>query len=205
LNSLKEAINLVYGVFTKQLDQEECIKNKLKSCTDNIDYYLGMLMNKNYTEIFPGYNFNKILPELKIDSSGYSSINKDEILKGFNFKLEYYVHIDIDNIDIELDKYIFEMINNNNSNFNLLKIISILSSLQWNENIDVNDSKYYPFHSFLLNGNDIVKNEYGTFSYIRKKVIDEKSRMNQCSISYGSLVKYKTENATLTTELNGYL
>ena len=40
-----------------------------------------MLMNKNYTEIFPGYNFNKILPELKIDSSGYSSINKDEILK----------------------------------------------------------------------------------------------------------------------------
>ncbi|ORX81868.1 coth-domain-containing protein [Anaeromyces robustus] len=202
LESLKEAINLVYGVFTKQLNPEECIENKLKSCTDNIDYYLEMLLNKNYTDIFPEYNFNKILPELKIDLTGYPTINKEEILKGFNIKLENYVNIDINNIEIELDKYLFEMINNNNLNFNLLKIISVLSTLKWNENIDINDYKYYSFHSFLLNGNDIVEND-GIYIYKRKNVIDEKSRMNQCSVSYGSLVKYKTKNATLTTELNG--
>ena len=189
------------------MEPEECIESKLKSCTDNIDYYLGMLMNKNYTEIFPNYDFKEILPELKIDSSGYSTIEKEEILKGFNTNLEDYVNnIDINNIDIELDKYIFEIMNNNNPSFNLLKILSILFSLQWNENIDINDYKYYSFNSFLLNGKDIVKNDLnGSYTYIRKTEFDESNRISQCSVSYGSLVKYKTKNATLTTELNGYL
>ena len=40
-----------------------------------------------------------------------------KILKGLILKLKEYVHIDIDNIDIKLDKYIIEMINNDNSNF----------------------------------------------------------------------------------------
>ncbi|OUM64464.1 hypothetical protein PIROE2DRAFT_8775 [Piromyces sp. E2] len=87
-----------------------------------IKNYLLEFQKINFNNVFPGYNFGEILPELIIDENGNSNIDTDQIVSGFNYNPKHYD-------EGNPEKFINHLLATN-ENFKLLDIINILKGMK---------------------------------------------------------------------------
>ncbi|OUM64465.1 hypothetical protein PIROE2DRAFT_8776 [Piromyces sp. E2] len=139
----------------------------------------------NFTESYPEYDFNEILPELQIGEDGYAKFNEDKIISGFNFDLEYYKE---NYIEYLLYYYIEELVLRSNKNFDLYKIKNTLTDL-----ITSNTSNLDGLIK-IFNEMERDSSETSTFD----------NTLNNNSIFFGDNSKdFKSKNANMTFEING--
>ncbi|ORX82570.1 hypothetical protein BCR32DRAFT_244085 [Anaeromyces robustus] len=87
----------------------------LKRCTENLQII-------NFKEIFPGYNFTKILPELKIDENGYAKFDIEQVVNNFDYNIKHY--------NEGSPKLFIKHILNSNKSFKLLEISDTLKEMK---------------------------------------------------------------------------
>ncbi|KAL6596527.1 coth protein-domain-containing protein [Neocallimastix sp. 'constans'] len=107
-----------------------------KTIKNTIEY----INEQNFIEIFPGYNFTELLPELPIQENGHPNIDFRNYLISED---EYY------NIGMKYDKFeclLFDIFNKNEY-LNLVKVLNTLSKLD-DINIDNHDYSYFSELSF---------------------------------------------------------
>ncbi|OUM67813.1 hypothetical protein PIROE2DRAFT_4622 [Piromyces sp. E2] len=140
---------------------------------EKIKYILLAIKKLNFTEIYPDYDINEILPELQIDEDGFAKYDAKQIFSGFDFNSDHYSKEDI---VLSKDPYM------SNENFNLGLIMIKLNRLSMSDTIDVEN---------------ILELLYNVEENLNKlKYSDE--------IIY-TLSEFKTKNATMTFDLNGYV
>jgi len=86
--------------------------------------FLEVITNLNFVELYPGYNFNEILSQLKINKEGFSNIDCAEVLKGFQTLENNFNHLNLIN-DTILNKYLLEY----NKAFNISNIIYVFKNI----------------------------------------------------------------------------
>ncbi|ORX77672.1 hypothetical protein BCR32DRAFT_295493 [Anaeromyces robustus] len=106
----------------------------ISSIKQDITEKLQILKKGNYNEIYPGYNFQENLSELKINKNGYPQFNLEEILKNYDFNVNHYENFFLDDYD-KIQIHIYK----SNSKFSLNKILMKLSTLNVNENTNLNE------------------------------------------------------------------
>ncbi|OUM58013.1 hypothetical protein PIROE2DRAFT_16825 [Piromyces sp. E2] len=89
---------------------------------DIIKNYLLEFKKINFNNVFPGYNFGEIIPELIIDENGNSNIDIDQIVSGFDYNPKHY--------DEGNPEKFLNHILSTNENFKLLDIINILKGMK---------------------------------------------------------------------------
>ncbi|OUM61524.1 hypothetical protein PIROE2DRAFT_12437 [Piromyces sp. E2] len=113
------------------LSDEETINNVLKeefdSTFNDIRREIELFKRYNLKKLYPNIDFEEKYPELKINERGYSEINIDETVNGFEYKPEKYLSY-IKKGVLGRNYYYTKFISyQNNPNFNLLKILVSLA------------------------------------------------------------------------------
>jgi len=143
----------------------------------NIKEIVNSLNEQNFYEIFPGYNFTEILPELPMNENGHPNIDynkyiisddeyrnlKEECKKNIISDDEYQNLKEECNNDTEILINIF----NNNEYLNLLKVFHTLYNLNVSTKND-NDEIWYNIKSFE---NSIELDDNGNFKYKNESYI----------------------------------
>ncbi|ORX85027.1 hypothetical protein BCR32DRAFT_290980 [Anaeromyces robustus] len=188
--------------------------NQFNNISHEIIETLNNLKKYNLKELCPTLDFEEKLPELNVSNDGYSKINVDEIIKGFKFKEEDYPYLDF-NIENE---YLYLYVYQSNKNFNLLKILMIISN-----NIDYSDfnthnefTKTIAKYSFIRRNDDgfltIDDSHYDIF--ISQTFNDDNNDDDNINdSSNGDIIddnteslisnNFKTKNATMIVNING--
>jgi len=60
----------------------------VESLNKSIIKIVEVLNRQNFNEVFPGYNFKEILPELPMDENGHPTVNYENYLTNFNELIE---------------------------------------------------------------------------------------------------------------------
>jgi len=124
------------------------------------EYYIQMIKNvvdslneQNFYEIFPGYNFTEILPELPMKENGHPNIDyKEYIISDEEYQVLEYEYKNI--------KEILFNIFNNNKYLNLIKVFYTLSNL--NVSTKKDNEMWDTINSYLKY---IHRDDNGNFSY----------------------------------------
>jgi len=140
----------------------------------NIKEIVNSLNEQNFYEIFPGYNFTEILPELPMNENGHPNIDYNKYIISDD-KYQNLVDECISNTEILINIF------NNNEYLNLIKVFHTLYNLNVSTKND-NDEIWYYIKSFENsieiddNGNFKYKNE----SYILtiKGIVDSINKVN---------------------------
>jgi len=90
-----------------------------------IKNYIMELQNINFNEVFPGYDFKEILPQLQVDEDGYTKFDVEQVIADLDYDPKHY---DDGKMEI-LIKHFLE----SNSNFNLYEIVDTLKELNMAE------------------------------------------------------------------------
>jgi hypothetical protein len=98
--------------------------------------FVQFLSQFPYSEVYPGYNFTEILPELKINEEGFSTISVDEVMEKLNITRKGLSNIDLSNEYKSYGNYYFvikDIVYKRNSEFNLTRITETLNKLSSND------------------------------------------------------------------------
>lgn len=162
-------------------------KDVTTNAIEKVTKYIDNIKNINFKEVYPGYDFDKILPELKIGEDGYPTYNVYEVLNGFDF----YPENSNDLLPNELSNYVIE----SNKDFNLFRITEICSTLKMSDFFDEEEiNKLFNLEE-LYNMYDAIEEEFST-------EIPTDSSNDGISDFLNSL-EFKTKNATMIFELDG--
>ncbi|ORX82484.1 hypothetical protein BCR32DRAFT_231940 [Anaeromyces robustus] len=187
-----------FTLLKEKINKNDVNKDIFVASKESIDLNLMILNCFNYLKSFPGYDFNKILPELKIDKDGYPRFNTKEVTEGFDINPDHYNENDKD-IDLK--------IMSSNPNFNLLKVLNIVSNLNMDETVYVQ-----PLFLNLLNSfKDIDISKYTTNTITttnnnnnnNNKRNNNNNADNDNNNNDNDNQEFKTKNGTLTVEING--
>ncbi|ORX48665.1 coth-domain-containing protein [Piromyces finnis] len=172
-------------------------KNKLYKYLENISKNLKreirLLKKYNFKELYPDFNVEEKLPELKINDDGFSDISIDTLIKGFDINFENY-----DESDIAFDySELNIMVHQSNKNFDLLKVLTTLAKFtsfhnSKSDNEFIRRLFYYKFVS--TNGSNkyiFNKNGYNSESKSYYNINEEKENYSSSS---SSIAKIPTEN-----------
>jgi len=152
------------------------IYNNIEYAKFNIENFFLGLRGLNFTEVFPDYDFNMILPELKIGEDGYSKVNYQKIFNELDFNIDHY-YIQEDQIFSLIIQILM-----GNPEINFLNIFGTISMLDMNENAYVE-----PFVLELLNS-------------LKNMSLDFKKKRGMDNNDY---TKFKIKNSSLKVEING--
>jgi len=174
-------------------DLEEIIKN--------IKRKIYLLKKTNLKELYSDFNFEELLPELKINDHGFSNIDVDDVMKGFNIKFENYdnyIEIGYNYHDLNL------MIHQNNQNFDLLKVLTTLAEITTFNNSEVDNEftrrlAYFKFVS-LNNVNEYTFDIDGYNSFMETYF-----NINDDSISQTHQVKNNSKENTNDDQYEQYI
>ncbi|OUM63343.1 hypothetical protein PIROE2DRAFT_10128 [Piromyces sp. E2] len=111
----------------KKMDKhiEEVYEN-LDGIKKNLKRIIKLLKKNNYKSMYPNHDIKELLPELKINENGFSDIDIDNIMKGFNFNFEDYITILPFNYEFQnLNLMVYQ----SNNNFDILKILTTLAQV----------------------------------------------------------------------------
>jgi hypothetical protein len=89
--------------------------NKIKTIIETIN-------SENFNEMYPEYDFNEILPQLKVGEDGYAQYDVEEVFAGFDYDPEHYAEFSNEDIDI-----LTEMVFKSNKDFDLQEILTYLN------------------------------------------------------------------------------
>ncbi|OUM70544.1 hypothetical protein PIROE2DRAFT_1434 [Piromyces sp. E2] len=212
------------------ISNEEFIELKDKATYYNYidyDYYLSKmpmvlknytleLQKINYNEVFPGYNFNNILPQLQMGEDGFAKYDYKKIITGFDYDMKHY-----DEGDYEL---FYKHVLGSNKNFNLLEIIDTLKGMNMsiinngenkvlyediNKYIDdvleeTEDDDEYSFYNALNNIPDEKELHINSINTEESLNEDKKNQNEEVPLTFDNPYRqFKTKNATMNFELNG--
>ena len=121
---------------------------------------VNSLNEQNFNEIFPGYNFSEILPELPMNEDGHPNIDYQQYIIPYN---EYKNLLKIYN---NVDEIYFNIFNNSKY-LNLINVFYTLSNL--NTTSKNNDSIWDEIEK---RGNTVIKNNDGNFFFINYRYIN---------------------------------
>ncbi|ORX41537.1 hypothetical protein BCR36DRAFT_364100 [Piromyces finnis] len=150
--------------------------NMIKATLYNVIFGLKKV---NFKEYYPGYNFDEILPELKIGEDGFPTFDAIEVINGFDFNLE-----NISIVSMEDFYEVYYEILESNEDFNMIRISEVLDGLKMSDNH--NDME-------LL---EIIQNA-SIPSDIRSIISINEEEEEEVMKSF------KTKNATMIFEING--
>ena len=85
---------------------------------------LNSLNEINFNDIYPGYNLNKLLPQLKINKKGFVGIKNSEILEGYKLMEDDFEKFDFSNDEI-LNRQLLEY----NHQFNITHILYVFNNI----------------------------------------------------------------------------
>ncbi|KAG4081673.1 coth-domain-containing protein [Neocallimastix lanati (nom. inval.)] len=205
LLSYQEYLNL----FRKYGDIKEMIFNIFKNNEYlNLIKIVDSINEVNFNEMFPGYNFTEILPELPMNENGHPNID----YKKYIFSDDEYRNLEDEcNSDTEIFFHIF----NNNEYLNLIKVFYIVSNL--NSSTTLYDERIWEYiqnyknHVIKDEENFIYINEY--YIQMIKNVLPMKENghpnidYKEYIISdeeYGNL-EYECNNNEMWDTINSYL
>jgi len=170
-----------------------------------IKQIIETINEQNFIEIFPGYNFTELLPELPIQENGHPNIDFRNYLISED---EYY------NIGMKYDKFeclLFDIFNKNEY-LNLVKVLNTLSKLD-DINIDtinIDNRNYSTFSEYLelFGDNNVSMNENNEYIFNNKYYNTENDTNNNdktisnININQNERDEFKTKNGTLTVHIN---
>jgi len=150
--------------------------NNFTKINDFIKEVIEMINVQNFNEIFPGYDFKEILPELPMNEYGYPNIDYEKF------------YIDINNlhyIDLAFIKRSFYNIFKNNSYLDLINVFHTLYYLNISSDVDVkftgliqefgtaDENSFYNYNNSLYSDfnydypNSIISNNDSLFDFER--------------------------------------
>jgi len=188
-STLKEKVN--FNIDYEEYGGDDPIEETKKT----IKAYLKFIKRINFYEVFPGYNFTEILPELKIREDGYSHINLNQILNGFDYNPEHYN----ENEDITYDIML------SNPKFKLFHVFYVISNLDMSYNVAI-DPFFDNLYIFKFVDFDELESVEQISEYINEIEEIEEEEENNFKIENESnqiLPEFKTKNANLKVEING--
>ncbi|ORX77392.1 hypothetical protein BCR32DRAFT_235796 [Anaeromyces robustus] len=142
----------------------------------NVEMFLNALKGVNFYKVYPGYDVNKLLPDLKIDEDGFSQIDVRNIMDGCDFNPEHY--------NLKDGGSVFFKALASNPEINLLNVLATVSSMKMAKN-----AKVLSFFQYMINYyNSGVKQMPNIF---RRGEDDNDS------------FDFKVKNATLVVDING--
>ncbi|KAL6596530.1 coth protein-domain-containing protein [Neocallimastix sp. 'constans'] len=106
-----------------------------------IKQIIETINEQNFIEIFPGYNFTELLPELPIQENGHPNID----FRNYLISEDEYNNLET-KYDNNFEYFLFDIFNNNEY-LNLVKVLNTLSKLD-DINIDNHDYSYFSELSF---------------------------------------------------------
>jgi len=198
-----------------------------------IKYELKFYKKINFNEVFPGYNFDEILPQLQIGEDGYAKFDVEEVFAGYDYDPEHYRDLNIENIN--------DMVYKSNKNFDIVEIRETIYNLKMA--ID-NDEFYEKYNDITMesweieqinkyikySNDDEIYGEYETDINYMENVDEFETDVNYMEnvddfdtdnnfmegfeifenflkesdkTSVLDMVNFKTKNATMTFEING--
>jgi len=104
------------------LNNKQNLDSKLLNIIKQVKYYLKLYKAINLKEAFPEYDFNEILPQLKVGEDGYAQYDVEEVFAGFDYDPEHYAEFSNEDIDI-----LTEMVFKSNKDFDLQEILTYLN------------------------------------------------------------------------------
>jgi len=171
-----------------------------------IDNLLSIIESINFNEFYPGYDYNKLLPDLNIDEEGYPQINKEEILNGFDFEPKHYEEVVKNGTD---DDVLFAILNSSHD-FDLIGIIKTMNSMKLSNEVD--EIKRIVIVQLIggFNKNVLAKrqyiselNGYPDQPILDQPIPDQPIPENNDIANQFTPKEFKTKNATLSVEING--
>jgi len=181
----------------------EIMKKSFEFIKEVIEY----LNEQNFNEIFPGYDFSEILPELPMNENGHPNINFRDYLE---ISIQYEYLYDSDD---ELE-FLFNTFNDNNK-LNLIKVFYTISQLKMkSKNVD-DKLEYYIYRlgtqtalkdgEFIYNGADDAENNMKSkfdSNYFKEHFENYNFNItnNESKTDYRS--NFKTKNGSMTVEIN---
>jgi len=154
----------------------------LNSMSDIVKNYLLELQKINFKEVYPGNDFNTILPSLQVGKDGHAKYDVEEIISGFDYDSSQYD-------DGSLDSFIKHFLKSN-KNFNLTEIIDTLKKMKMSDT----EKKDKKVKALITNANKYFKDS------IEKSETDEdplKETLSELSMSVKIFLEtYKTTNFT---------
>jgi len=200
-------------------DEFDNLKEKLKYVPTNsspasynmldMDYELSIIISNvkrdlkyykqiNYTQVYSGYNFDEILPQLKIGKDGYAKYDIEKVFSGYDYDPKHYEDLRIEDYD-----NLYDIVCKSNQNFDLLEVKNKLQDLKMSitetefyENID--EIMFEPweeeqFNKYLKDTDD--------------NTVEEEVSENNDLEEYENenLQEFKIKNATMIFEINGYI
>ncbi|ORX86575.1 hypothetical protein BCR32DRAFT_289885 [Anaeromyces robustus] len=175
--------------------KEEKDTNIFESIKGSLKNYISILLSFNYIKTFPGYDFNKILPELNIDNDGFPHLDNKETFDGFDINPDHYN---------KNDKDIEFKILSSNPNFNLLKNLNTVSNLNRDETVYIQPV----FLEILKIFKNVDTEKYNAKNIKRNIQNDDNTNNNDSNNNDNDddvvdKQEFKTKNATLAVEING--
>jgi len=162
-----------------------------------IKYYLKFYKKINFTEVYPGYNFNEIVPQLQIGEDGYAKYDIEEVFSGYNYDVKYYKKLNINDHGILKD-----MVYDSNKDFDLMDIRNKLDNME----MAISEEELYEnigdvtFESWELEQinksiyhslDNTIEEEEETGNEMIEEIEDEDNEL------------FKIKDATMTFEING--
>jgi len=167
----------------------------------------------NFNEVFPGYNFDEILPQLQIGEDGYAKFDVEEVFAGYDYDPEHYSEINVKNMEISTN-----MVYESNKNFDIVGIRYTINNLKmansdefygkYNdvslESSDIEQINKYVkiFNSEAFNESETDKNSTEDIE-ISDELETEIHNMENDENNFMNNYNFKTKNATMTFEING--
>ncbi|KAL6596526.1 coth-domain-containing protein [Neocallimastix sp. 'constans'] len=161
---------------------------------------------QNFIEIFPGYNFTELLPELPIQENGHPNID----FRNYLISEDEYNNLET-KYDNNFEYFLFDIFNNNEY-LNLVKVLNTLSKL---DNININtinidNRNYSTFSEYLelFGDNNVSMNENNEYIFNNKYYNTENDTNNNdktisnININQNERDEFKTKNGTLTVHIN---
>ena len=173
-----------------------------KTIKNTIEY----INEQNFIEIFPGYNFTELLPELPIQENGHPNID----FRNYLISEDEYNNLET-KYDNNFEYFLFDIFNNNEY-LNLVKVLNTLSKL---DNININtinidNRNYSTFSEYLelFGDNNVSMNENNEYIFNNKYYNTENDTNNNdktisnININQNERDEFKTKNGTLTVHIN---
>jgi len=181
----------------------EIMKKSFEFIKEVIEY----LNEQNFNEIFPGYDFSEILPELPMNENGHPNINFRDYLE---ISIQYEYLYDSDD---ELE-FLFNTFNDNNK-LNLIKVFYTISQLKMkSKNVD-DKLEYYIYRlgtqtalkdgEFIYNGADDAENNMKSkfdSNYFKEHFENYNFNITNNESKTDYMNNYKTKNGSMTVEIN---
>jgi len=187
-------INMPDEDFEKLINNYETYKIMTEGHFD-LDYLLAIIVFEiktnlkffkkiNFNEVYPGYNFDEILPQLQIGEDGYAKFDVEEVFAGYDYDPEHYLEINVENKEV-----LYYMVYESNKNFDLMGILGTTNNLK----MAVDEDEYFKiFQNINLESWEIDQ----IYKYINRT-------NNMLDLNVMDLLNFKTKNATMTFEING--